>query len=73
MLVKTKTGTVVGVEGLVIDVEVDMGGGVNTFRMVGLPDAVVREAQVRVRSALANSGFGILKGVVTVNLGDLYA
>lgn len=68
MLVKTKTGTVVGVEGLVIHVEVDVCGGVNAFRMVGLPDAVVREAQVRVRSALANSGFGILKGSVTVNL-----
>ncbi|GMR23337.1 MAG: YifB family Mg chelatase-like AAA ATPase [Acidobacteriota bacterium] len=68
MLVKTKTGTVVGVEGLVIHVEVDMEGGVNAFRMVGLPDAVVREAQVRVRSALFNSGFGKLKGAVTVNL-----
>ncbi len=68
MLVKTKTGTVVGVEGLVIHVEVDMVGGVTKFRMVGLPDAAVREAQVRVRSALINSGFGKLSGEVTVNL-----
>ena len=68
MLVKTKTGTVHGVEGLVIHVEVDMVGGVTKFRMVGLPDAAVREAQVRVRSALINSGFGKLSGEVTVNL-----
>ena len=68
MLVKTNTGTIHGVEGLVIHVEVDMGGGVTKFRMVGLPDAAVREAQVRVRSALINSGFGKLEGEVTVNL-----
>ncbi len=68
MLVKTNTGTVHGVEGLVIQVEVDMGGGIAKFRMVGLPDAAVREAQVRVRSALFNSGFGKLEGEVTVNL-----
>ena len=68
MLVKTNTGTIHGVEGLVIRVEVDMEGGVTKFRMVGLPDAAVREAQVRVRSALFNSGFGKLEGEVTVNL-----
>ena len=45
-----------------------MVGGVTKFRMVGLPDAAVREAQVRVRSALINSGFGKLSGEVTVNL-----
>ncbi len=68
MLARTKTGTVLGVDGLVIQVEVDIGPGVTGFRMVGLPDATVREAQVRVRSALANSGFGKLEGAVTVNL-----
>ncbi len=68
MLVKTNTGTIHGVEGLVIHVEVDMAGGITKVRMVGLPDAAVREAQVRVRSALINSGFGKLEGEVTVNL-----
>lgn len=68
MLVQTNTGTVQGVDGLIIRVEVDLRGGVSAFRVVGLPDAAVREAQVRVRSALNNSGFGRTDGVVTVNL-----
>jgi magnesium chelatase family protein len=68
MLARTNTGTIYGVDGLVIRVEVDIDQGLTGFRMVGLPDATVREAQVRVRSALANSGFGKLEGAVTVNL-----
>lgn len=68
MLARTNSGTVHGVDGLVIRVEVDIGHGLSGFRMVGLPDTVVREAQVRVRSALANSGFGTIEGAVTVNL-----
>ncbi len=68
MLVTTNTGAVSGVEGLVVRVEVDVGPGLQAFRVVGLPDAAVREAQVRVRAALLNSGFGPLEGGVTVNL-----
>ena len=68
MLAKTYSGAVTGVDGLVIRVEVDLGSGLTAFRMVGLPDAAVREAQVRVRSALANSGFGKCEAAITVNL-----
>ena len=68
MLTSTYSGAVSGVEGLVIRVEVDFGTGMTSFRMVGLPDAAVREAQVRVRLALANSGFGKCEGTTTVNL-----
>ena len=49
MLTRTYSGAVAGVDGLVIRVEVDLGSGLNAFRVVGLPDAAVREAQVRVR------------------------
>ena len=65
---RTYSGAVTGVDGLVIRVEVDLGSGLNAFRVVGLPDAAVREAQVRVRSALANNGFGKCEGAITVNL-----
>ena len=68
MLTRTYSGAVAGVDGLVIRVEVDLGSGLNAFRVVGLPDAAVREAQVRVRSALVNSGFGKCDGAITVNL-----
>ena len=68
MLTRTYSGAVAGVDGLVIRVEVDLGSGLNAFRVVGLLDAAVREAQVRVRSALVNSGFGKCDGAITVNL-----
>ena len=58
-LAVTRTGTVVGVDGLLVRVEVDMqlaADGRSSFRTVGLPDAVVREAQQRVHAALRNGG-----------------
>lgn len=69
LLAVTRTGTVRGVEGLLIRVEVDLQrADQSSFRTVGLPDAVVREAQLRVKAALRNSGFYIPTGHVVVNL-----
>ena len=69
LLAVTRTGTVRGVEGLLIRVEVDLQrADQSSFRTVGLPDAVVREAQLRVKAALRNSGFYIPPGHVVVNL-----
>src|SRR3989344_4178733 len=41
----------------VIDVEVDLSGGLHAFSIVGLPDKAVEEARDRVSSAIKNSGF----------------
>jgi magnesium chelatase family protein len=68
MLARTFTGSIHGVEGLLVRVEVDLAKGIRSFRTVGLPDTSVREAEVRVRSAMKNSGFGFPEGSVTVNL-----
>jgi len=68
VLAKTYTGSIQGVEGLVVRVEVDLTKGITSFRTVGLPDTSVREAEVRVRSALTNSGFDFPQCRVTVNL-----
>jgi magnesium chelatase family protein len=68
MLAKTFTGSIQGVDGLLVRVEVDITKGIQSFRTVGLPDTAVREAEVRVRSAMKNSGFGFPDGSVTVNL-----
>ena len=69
LLAVTRTGTVRGVEGLLIRVEVDLQrADQSSFRTVGLPDAVIREAQLRVKAALRNSGFHIPPGHVVVNL-----
>jgi magnesium chelatase family protein len=68
MLARTFTGSIQGVDGLLVRVEVDLAQGIRSFRTVGLPDTSVREAEVRVRSAMKNSGFGFPEGSVTVNL-----
>jgi magnesium chelatase family protein len=68
MLAKTYTGSIQGVDGLLVRVEVGLSPGIQVFRTVGLPDTSVREAEVRVCSALHHTGFRIPDGRVTVNL-----
>ena len=51
-----------------VTVETHIGGGLPRFTLVGLPEAAVREARDRVRSALENNGFGFPDGRVVVNL-----
>ena len=56
MIAITKALALVGLTGHVIDVEADVGNGVPTFNLLGLPDAALSEARDRVRSAIINSG-----------------
>ena len=51
-----------------VTVETHIGGGLPRFTLVGLPEAAVREARDRVRSALENNGFEFPDGRVVVNL-----
>ncbi|KAA9149970.1 YifB family Mg chelatase-like AAA ATPase [Amycolatopsis acidicola] len=46
----------IGIDGRLIEVEADLGGGMPGMKLVGLPDAGLREAKDRVRSAVRNSG-----------------
>ena len=57
MLAKVLSCAVVGLEGAVVEVEVDTSGGLPAFTIVGLPDTAVQEAKERVRAAIRNSGF----------------
>lgn len=68
MLARVHSAVTSGIEARVLDVEVDVSGGLPSFRIVGLPDPSVREARERVRSALRNSGYPVPAGAVTVNL-----
>ena len=56
MLACSHTGTVAGITGRLIRVEVDVSSGFPGFFMVGLPDSAVRESESRIRAALRNSG-----------------
>jgi magnesium chelatase family protein len=53
---------------LPVSVETDLSNGLPQFSIVGLPDAAVREAKERVRSAIINSGFEFPQRRITVNL-----
>jgi magnesium chelatase family protein len=55
-VVRTWSVGLVGVEGAVVEVEVDMSAGVPGVVLVGLPDAVVRQSVDRVRAAVVNAG-----------------
>jgi magnesium chelatase family protein len=44
-----------GVEGHVVEIEADVGGGLPGFHLVGLPDAALHESKDRVRAAIVNS------------------
>src|SRR5450756_2562017 len=68
MLAKTLTCAVIGLEGALVEVEVDIGPGLPAFTIVGLPDAAVQEAKERVRAAVKNSGCVFPQRRITVNL-----
>src|SRR6185295_11423054 len=68
MLAKVLSAALVGIDAHLIDVEVDISGGLPQFSVVGLPDATVRESRDRVRAALRNTGFSFPVKRITVNL-----
>lgn len=57
-----------GMEAPEVRVEVDIGSGLPTFTIVGLPETVVKESRDRVRAAIHNSKFEMPVGRITVNL-----
>ena len=68
MFARTYGATTLGVDGLLIDVEVDSAAGLPGFEIVGLADALVKEAKERVRTAIRNSGIQLRQEKVTINL-----
>ena len=68
MFAKTYGATTIGVDGILIDVEVDAAFGFPGFDIVGLPDTSVKEAKERVRTAIKNSGIKLKQEKVTINL-----
>ncbi|MGH2403673.1 MAG: YifB family Mg chelatase-like AAA ATPase [bacterium] len=68
MLASVQSATIVGLEALPVSVEVDVGPGLPSFSIVGLPDAAVYEARERVRSAIRNSRYEMPPRRTVVNL-----
>jgi magnesium chelatase family protein len=62
------SATLIGLDGRVIQVEVDVAGGLPGFTIVGLADTALQEARERVRGAIRNAGFSFPPRRITVNL-----
>ena len=68
MISKIFTATLFGIDGIKVDVEVDIAYGLPAFNIVGLPEASVKESKERVRSAIKNAGFEFPGDRITINL-----
>ncbi len=68
MFARVISASIMGVDGFIVEVEVDLTPGVPSFSLVGLPDSAVRESKERVFSALKNSGLEPIRRKITVNL-----
>ena len=68
MLAKVQSGAVAGVDGLAVEVEVDIALGLPVFTTVGLPDGSVRESKDRVKAAIRNCGYEFPNRRITIHL-----
>lgn len=68
MFVSVLSSITNGIDGHLINVEIDISNGLPGFDIVGLPNAAVKESRERVRAAIKNSGFEFPYKRITVNL-----
>ncbi|MNI23086.1 Competence protein ComM [compost metagenome] len=65
---KVKSACLLGIEGQIIEVEVDISSGLPQINLVGLPDSAIRESVERVRAAIKNCSYSFPMDRITVNL-----
>ncbi len=68
MLSRVWSASILGIDAILVGVEVDVAGGLPGITVVGLPDAAVQESRERVKSAIKNSGFVFPMRRITINL-----
>lgn len=68
MLARVRTASLQGVEGFLVEVEVDIAFGMPAFTTVGLPEVAVKESKDRVKAAIKNSGYQFPSTRITINL-----
>src|SRR6266850_6645689 len=73
MLAKLNTFTLLGIEAIPVEAEVDASAGLPKIILVGLPELAVKESIHRIERALANLGYQRHAGRLVINLapGDL--
>ncbi len=68
MLARVFSCAIIGLDGVVVEVEVDIGRGLPGITIVGLPDTAVQESRERVQSAIKNAGFPFPRKRIVVNM-----
>jgi magnesium chelatase family protein len=68
MLARVYSCAVIGLDGVIVEVEVDYGSGMPGMTIVGLPDAAVQESRERVQAAVRNAGVTYPRKRLIVNL-----
>lgn len=68
MLSIVKSMYLQGLEGVLVNVEVDISSGMPSWEIVGLPDTSIRESRERVKTAIKNSGYEVLSRKYIINL-----
>jgi magnesium chelatase family protein len=68
MLARVYSCAVIGLEGVIVEVEVDYSNGLPAVIIVGLPDAAVQESRERVQTAVKNAGLHFPRHRIVVNL-----
>src|SRR5262249_15344617 len=68
MMARVLSAALLGVEAVLVRVEVDVTAGLPQYATVGLPDSAVRESRERVKTAIRNAGFAFPNDRITVNL-----
>lgn len=67
-LAQIKSMSLVGIDGYLINVQVDISSGLPSWDIVGLPDASIKESKQRVRAALKNIGYSLPSRKIVINL-----
>jgi len=68
MITHLFSASTLGTDAYLVEIEVDVSGGLPGISVVGLPDEAVKESKDRVKSAIKNSGYEYPAGKITVNL-----
>ena len=68
MLSKVNSMALQGLDGYLVDVQVDVSNSMPSWDIVGLPDTSVKEAKERVKTAIKNSGYELLSKKIVINL-----
>lgn len=63
-----KSACLIGIDGFIVDVEVDITKGLPVLNIIGLPDASIKESKERIKSAILNSGYDFLNSRIVINL-----